>query len=111
MISACVVPRLAIASREPLCIRFRALPRFLEGDADGARADLDEAWQMAERGPMRLYMSDIHLHRARLFFRVKPYPWTSPQTDLAAARQLIESCGYWRRKEELAGAEEAVKNW
>jgi hypothetical protein len=41
----------------------------------------------------------------------KPYPWTSPQEDLAAARRLIEQCGYWRRKEELEDAEAAAKNW
>ena len=86
----------------------RASLRVLEGDASSARDDLDEAWQIAERGSMRLHMADIHLHRARLFFGEKPYPWTSPQADLAAARQLIESCGYWRRKEELEAAEKAI---
>jgi tetratricopeptide (TPR) repeat protein len=78
------------------------------GDFDGAKADLDGAFEIAERSSMKLYLADIHLHRARLFFREKPYPWTSPQADLAAARQLIESCGYWRRKEELEVAEKAI---
>jgi tetratricopeptide (TPR) repeat protein len=76
-----------------------------------AQSDLDEAWEIAERGPMQLFMADIHLYRARLFHSVKPYPWTSPQEDLAAARKLIEQCGYWRRKEELEDAEAAAKNW
>ena len=76
--------------------------------ADGAQSDLDEAWEVAERGPMRLHMADVHLHRARLFFREKQYPWRSPREDLAAARKLIESCGYWRRKEELEDAEAAI---
>lgn len=89
----------------------RAWLRVLEGDANGAQTDLDEAWEIAERGPMRLHMADIHLYRARLFYGVKPYPWTSPQEDLAAARKLIEQCGYWRRKEELEDAEAAAKNW
>jgi tetratricopeptide (TPR) repeat protein len=89
----------------------RAWLRFLEGNTNGACADLDEAWEIAERGPMRLHMADIHLYRARLFHGVKSYPWTSPQDDLAAARKLIEQCGYWRRKEELEDAEEAAKNW
>jgi hypothetical protein len=89
----------------------RAWLRFLENDSEDAQADLDEAWEIAERGPMRLYMADIHLYRARLFHGVKPYPWTSPQEDLAAARKLIEQCGYWRRKEELEDAEAAAKNW
>jgi hypothetical protein len=92
----------------------RAWQRFLMGARTGsesARSDLDEAWEIAERGPMRLLMADIHLYRARLFNGVKPYPWTSPQEDLAAARKLIELCGYWRRKEELEDAEEAAKDW
>ena len=93
--------------------------RFLEGDTDGAITDLDEAWEIAERGPMRLFMADIHLYRARLFHAVRPYPWNKnpdgtergPKDDLAAARKLIEQCGYWRRKEELEDAEEAAKGW
>jgi hypothetical protein len=32
------------------------------------------------------------------------YSWGSPAADLAAARRLIESCGYWRRKAELEDA-------
>ncbi len=47
------------------------------------------------------------------------YPWDKnpdgslrgPKDDLAAARKLIERCGYWRRKEELEDAEEAAKVW
>ena len=57
---------------------------------------------------MPLYMADIHLHRARLFFREANYPWESPQKDLAEARRLIEKHGYWRRKEELEDAELAI---
>jgi hypothetical protein len=100
----------------------RSWLRFLNGARTGpesAKEDLDEAWEIAERGPMRLFMADIHLYRARLFHGVKPYPWATdvdgnvrgPKDDLAAARKLIEQCGYWRRKEELEDAEEAAKNW
>lgn len=101
----------------------RAWHRFLVGAHTGpesAQEDLDEAWEIAERGPMRLHMADIHLYRARLFHRVKPYPWNKsadgregrgPKDDLADARRLIEQCGYWRRKEELEDAEEAAKGW
>lgn len=74
----------------------------------GVQDDLDEAWEIAERGPMRLYMADIHLYRARLFFREKPYPWQSPEDDLAAAKKLINECGYHRRDEELADAKRAI---
>ena len=89
----------------------RAWLRFLTGPRTGpesAQSDLDEAWEIAERGPMKLHMADIHLHRARLFFREAEYPWGSPAADLAAARELIEKCGYGRRKEELEDAERAI---
>ena len=75
---------------------------------ESAQSDLDEAWEIAERGPMPLFLADIHLHRARLFFREANYPWESPQKDLAEARRLIEKCSYWRRKEELEDAELAI---
>lgn len=78
---------------------------------DSAQTDLDEAWDIAERGPMRLHMADIHLYRARLFFREAHYPWQSPEADLAAARELIDRCGYGRRREELEDAETALAQW
>jgi len=95
----------------PLGLLIRAWFRFLDETRigpDSAREDLDEAWEIAERGPMRLYMADIHLYRARLFFREKEYPWESPEADLRAARKLIEHCGYWRRKQELDDAERVI---
>lgn len=95
----------------PRALLTRAWLRFLLGarsGSDSAQADLDEAWDIAERGPMRLHLADIHLHRARLFHAATPYPWGSPRADLAAARKLIEQCGYGRRLEELADAEAAI---
>jgi hypothetical protein len=99
----------------PLGLLTRAWLRCLTGvhtGHDSAQSDLDEAFEIAERGPMPLFMSDIHLHRARLFGLSKDrpanYPWTSPQGDLAEARRLIETHGYWRRKEELEDAEAAA---
>ena len=95
----------------PRALLTRAWLRFLLGacsGSDSAQADLDEAWAIAERGPMRLFLADIHLHRARLFHAATPYPWDSPRADLAAARKLIEQCGYGRRLEELADAEAAL---
>lgn len=83
----------------------RALLRFLTGPRTGpqsAQEDLDEAQEIAERGPMRLHLADIHLHRARLF---------RDKSELAKARALIEQCGYGRRKGELEDAEEAAKGW
>ncbi|HEY6874568.1 MAG TPA: hypothetical protein VI298_17750 [Geobacteraceae bacterium] len=80
----------------------RAWLRFLEGNTDGARATLDEAWEIAERDPMRLFMADILLYRARLF---------RDREALKQARAMIEQCGYWRRKEELEDAEAAAASW
>jgi hypothetical protein len=57
---------------------------------------------------MPLFLADIHLHRARLFFREAQYPWGCLAADLAAARELIEKCGYGRRNEELEDAEWAI---
>ncbi len=101
----------------PKALLTRVWLRFLTGACTGpesAQADLDEAWEIAERGPMRLFMADIHLYRARLFGNPKSevrsveYPWGAPTTDLLAARKLIEQCGYWRRKEELEHAERVI---
>src|ERR1700732_161294 len=93
----------------------RAWLRCLTGARIGhesAQSDLDEAWEIAERGPMPLFMADIHLHRARLFGLSKDrpanYPWKSRQDDLAEARRLIEKHGYGRRKEELEDADAAA---
>jgi tetratricopeptide (TPR) repeat protein len=89
----------------------RAMWRAVSGDFDGARDDLDEAFEIAERGPMRLILADIHLHRARLFGlmanRPAAYPWVSARDDLDKARKLIDECGYGRRREELEDAEAA----
>jgi hypothetical protein len=94
--------RSGYANQIPQGLLTRAWLRVLEGDFAGARADLDEAWQIAERGPMRLHMADIHLHRGRLFHA---------KEEIQKARTLIEQCGYWRRKEELEDAEVAARVW
>jgi hypothetical protein len=74
----------------------------LGGDPAAARRLLDEAEQIAERGPMPLYLADVSLHRARLF---------RDRTALAEARRLIEQHGYGRRRDELADAEAAAAHW
>lgn len=97
----------------------RAWLRCMQGEANGpdsAQADLDEAWEIAERGPMPLFLADIHLHRARLFLHATDYPWNKdadgsqrgPQDDLRDARRLIFKHSYLRRKEELEDAEAAA---
>jgi hypothetical protein len=94
--------RAGIVDYIPLGLLTRAWLRSLEGNSDSARADLDEAQEIAERGPMPLHLADIALYRARLF---------RDREALATARRLIEKHGYWRRKEELEDAEAASGSW
>ncbi len=63
---------------------------------------LAEAQLIAERGPMPLYLADVHLHRARLF---------RDRAELGKARALIEKHHYGRRREELADAQSAAAYW
>jgi hypothetical protein len=74
----------------------RAWLRAAQERWDEAKQDLDEAQDIAERGPMPLHLADVHLHRARLF---------SDKTELARAAALIAQHGYARRAEELADAQ------
>ena len=89
----------------------------LGGDLPLAQRYLDEAQQIAERGPMPLYLADVHLHRARLFGRLpaaarqQQFPGLDPHADLATARRLIEHHGYGRRLPELTAAEAAAVAW
>ena len=89
----------------PRALLTRAWLRAVRSDPAAARADLDEAQQFAERGPMRLHLADVHLHRARLFFRENR---EEAREELKKARALIERCGYHRRDEELRDAEAVI---
>jgi hypothetical protein len=51
---------------------------------------------------MKLHMADVQLHRARLF---------RDRRALAEAKALIDECGYHRRDDEVADAEEAFRRW
>ena len=100
------------------------------GDWGGATRDLDEVEEIAEPGPMRLFLCDMALERARLAFAriegfaplngliddspTQPAPPGAEESaklaeearlNLATARELIERCGYHRRDEELAELE------
>jgi hypothetical protein len=92
-------PPTGIAHHLPRGLLTRAWLRFVLRDIEGCRADLDEAWEIAECGAMRLHMADILLTRARLF---------RDRDALAKARTLIDQCAYGRRKEELADTEAAL---
>jgi hypothetical protein len=106
----------------------RAAFRRSIGDWQGAARDLDEVEEIAEQGPMKLYLCDMAIERARLAFaRIEafaplnglletdnpPKPAAPSAEEIArlkeeAAAQLkiaadyISSCGYHRRDEELA---------
>jgi len=98
----------------PYGLLTRAWLRFFTGARTGpesAQEDLDEAWEIAGRGPMKLFLADIHLYRARLFGtrnEETKYPWESSAADLAAAEKLINACGYHRRDEELVDTKQAI---
>ncbi len=79
-----------------------ALSHFVRGEHDLARRYLAECHQIAERGPMPLYLADVHLHRARMF---------KDKAELAKAAKLIRELRYGRRYDELADAEEAAEGW
>ena len=91
----------------PQALLTRAWQRQLTGDPSGVASDLDEAWEIAKRGPMPLYQADILLTRARLFFRDD---LDTARQNLAEARRLIEKHGYHRRDEELEDAEAALED-
>jgi hypothetical protein len=108
----------------------RAAFRRSVGDWGGAARDLDEVEEIAEPGPMRLFLCDMALERARLAFaRIEAFALLNGMIDngppkpvvpeaseaarlreearanLAEARRLVTECGYHRRDEELAELE------
>jgi tetratricopeptide (TPR) repeat protein len=114
----------------PRALLARAAFRRSVGDWNGAARDLDEVEEIAEPGPMRLYLCDMAFEHARLAFsRIEAFaplnglidgspPRPEPsgaeesaklaeeaRANLANARELIESCGYHKRDEELAELE------
>lgn len=93
------------ANHLPRALLTRSWLRAFTGDFVAARTDLEEAQQISERGPMRLFLADIHLYRARLFFREN---LEEARAELQKARELIERCGYHRRDEELRDAEKVI---
>ena len=64
----------------------RAWLHTLQNNPTAAQTDLDEAQDIAERGPMPLFLAEIALHRARLF---------DDPGALAEAHRLIEKHGFY----------------
>ena len=113
----------------------RAALRRSLGEWAAAARDLDEVEEIAEPGPMRLFVCDIALERARLALArheafaplnglvEKGPPNPSPpdaakaaalaeeaRMQLATARKLVQECGYHKRDEELAELEAVLKS-
>ena len=61
---------------------------------------LDEAQSIAERGPMPLYLADVHLNRARIFHDIK---------SLAKAKIMVTKHNYLRRQGELEDAARVIE--
>ncbi len=57
-----------------------------------ARADLEEAREIAERGSMNLFLADYHLESARL---------CRDQGNTETAKTKIDKMGYHRRDKEV----------
>lgn len=90
---------------------FRAI-----GDFVRAQRDLDEAFSIATRGEMRLYLADCHLGYARLALArgtderrgderkgeamLRPYG-DDARAHLSTAKAMIEEMGYHRRDKEV----------
>jgi hypothetical protein len=90
-----------------------ALYHFVRGEYDLAEKHLAEAQQIAERGPMPLFLADIHLTRARLWGRGKEEGGSlkiDARAELVRAGELIRELKYGRRYEELADAENALES-
>ena len=78
-----------------------ALYHFVRGDSASAHTALDQAQEIAERGPMPLSPQPTSTStRAPPFFR--------DSGELAKAAKLIRDLGYGRRMDELADAEAAL---
>lgn len=118
-----------------ICLLARAIFRRSIGDWRGATRDLDEVDEIAEPGPMKLYLCDTALERTRLAFAQvevfaplngmlesdnpsKPVVLEAGEIarlkdeavkQLGIAADYIESCGYHRRDEELAGLQAVLR--
>ena len=90
----------------PFGLLARAELYLFTDDHAEARADLNEAMDIATRdpaGPMKLFVTDCHLGYARLALAEKK-PDVA-RRELAQARALIEETGYHRRDAELTELE------
>ncbi|MEE8584993.1 MAG: tetratricopeptide repeat protein [Acidobacteriota bacterium] len=77
-----------------------------EAFAQRSQQDLDEAAQIASRGPMPLFQADIQREQSRLHHAQGHLDQASK--SLSKARELIQKHGYHRRDAELEGMEKEL---
>ncbi len=76
------------------------------GVLEKAKRDLDEAFAIATRGGMGLYLADCHLEYARLALAqgrgaIQLRPYDDAREHLAIAKEMIEKMGYHRRDKDV----------
>jgi hypothetical protein len=89
----------------PRALLARAWLHHILANPTATTTDLDEAESPALRGPMLIFLADVHLTRARLY---------RDRTELAKAKKLLATLatkGYHRHDEMLADAETAAECW
>lgn len=77
----------------------RAMFHRLNGDFVRAKQDLQEVYEIAEGGGMRLHSTDYHLEMARVLFMQQKT--IEGQAHITEAEILIRETGYHRRDAEL----------
>ncbi|MFY9821252.1 MAG: hypothetical protein WAM82_07710, partial [Thermoanaerobaculia bacterium] len=87
----------------PWALLARAAFRRLRGDLAGAKADLDESLEIAERGSMRLHACDAHLEWARL--GLQQGDTEEARRHVEVARKIVAETGYGRREREVGWLE------
>ena len=96
---------LARASYYRYCLAFSIQPDSTSSDSKSltqAQQDLQEAYDIAQRGGMRLHLSDYHLESARLTLTInQPLFELTAAEHIAKAKKLIEDTGYKRRLPEV----------
>jgi len=90
----------------PLGLLARAEYYRITGVLDKAQRDLDEAFAIASRGGMRLYLADCHLEFARL--ALARGEKEKAREHWGIARDSIEEMGYHRRDKEVEELEKQL---
>jgi len=85
----------------------RAALYRLKNEFPKAWADLDEAYEIAERSEMKLYLTDYHLESCRLC--IAEGKSGQAAQHLESAKKLIAETGYHRRDKEAEDLEKLVE--